>query len=131
MAGNPTTPQNNTSHGQAMSPPCCPPAASHFPHQPLAACHLPPNPGVGHCCLTPGQSSGFDQCTAHCPNKIKKESIICLNCLNTILATPRQQLSAMGDDNGNGDGQWRWRLQLPTVTKTAMADGDGDGNGNG
>jgi hypothetical protein len=32
LAGNPTTQQNNTSHGQAMSPPCCPPAASHFPH---------------------------------------------------------------------------------------------------
>jgi hypothetical protein len=34
MAGNPTTQQNNTSHGQAMSPPCCPPpvASNHFPH---------------------------------------------------------------------------------------------------
>jgi hypothetical protein len=32
---------------------------------------LPPSAGVGHCCLTPGQSSGFDQCAAHCLNKIK------------------------------------------------------------
>ncbi len=32
MAATPTTQQNNTSHVQAMSPPCCPPAASHFPH---------------------------------------------------------------------------------------------------
>ncbi len=32
MAANPTTQQNNTSHGQATSPPCCPSAASHFPH---------------------------------------------------------------------------------------------------
>ncbi len=31
-AGNPATQQNNTSHLQAMPPPYCPPAASHFPH---------------------------------------------------------------------------------------------------
>jgi hypothetical protein len=32
---------------------------------------LLPNDGVGHCHSMPGQSSGFDQCTAHCPNKLK------------------------------------------------------------
>ncbi len=32
LADTPTTQQNNTFHGQSTSPPCCPPAASHFPH---------------------------------------------------------------------------------------------------
>jgi hypothetical protein len=31
MADTPTTQQNNTSHGQSMSPPCCPPAAPLLP----------------------------------------------------------------------------------------------------
>jgi hypothetical protein len=63
--------------------------------------------------------------------KLNKESIICLNCSNTILAMPRQQLSAMSNGDSNGDGQWRWQLQLPTMTERAMADGKGDGNSNG
>jgi hypothetical protein len=42
--------------------------------------------------------------------KKNKVSIICLNCLNTILAAPRQQLSAIADGNSNGDGQWRWQM---------------------
>ncbi len=54
-----------------LLPPCCPPAASHFPHYQLTACRSPPNTGVDHCHLTPGQSSGFDQCATHCLNKIK------------------------------------------------------------
>jgi hypothetical protein len=63
--------------------------------------------------------------------KLNKVSIICLNCSNTILAMPRQQLSAMGNGNSDGDGKWRWQLQLPTVTETAMADGNGNGNSDG
>ncbi len=55
----------------ALLPPCCPPASSHFPHYLLDTCCLPPNAGVGHRRLTSGQSSGFDQCTTHCLNKIK------------------------------------------------------------
>jgi hypothetical protein len=54
-----------------LLPPCFPPAASHFPHLLLTACRSPPNAGVSHRRLTPGQSSGFDQCAAHCPNTIK------------------------------------------------------------
>jgi hypothetical protein len=38
------------------------------------------------------------------------ESIICLNYLNTVLAAPRLQLSAMANSGGNGDGQQRWQL---------------------
>jgi hypothetical protein len=60
-----------------------------------------------------------------------KVSILCLNCLNTILVAPRQQLSEMANGDGNGDGQRRWQLQWPTVTKMAMAGSKGNGNGNG
>ncbi len=52
-----------------LLPPCCQPLPSLATC--LDACCLPPNAGVGHCRLTPGQTSRFDQCTAHCPNKIK------------------------------------------------------------
>ena len=50
-----------------LLPPCCQPLP------PLSACCLPL---TAQCwcwpsLLTPGQSSGFDQCAAHCPNKIK------------------------------------------------------------
>jgi hypothetical protein len=81
--------------------------------------------------LTPGQSSGFDQCATHCPNKIKKVGILCFNWPNTILATPRQQLLEMANGNSDGDGQRRWQLQWPMVTETAMANGKGNGNSNG
>ncbi len=54
-----------------LLPPWCPPTASHFPHYRLDTRRSPPNAGVGHRRLTPGQSSGFDQCTAHYLNKIK------------------------------------------------------------
>ncbi len=56
-------------------------------------------------------------------------SIIFLNWLNTILATPRQQLSKMGNGNGEGDGWWRWKLRWPTVTEMAMANGKGNNDG--
>ena len=69
---NKTTPPMVSQHlhpAAPLLPPCCQPLPS------LAACldarRLPPNAGVGNCRLTPGQSSGFDQCAAHCPNKIK------------------------------------------------------------
>jgi hypothetical protein len=52
-----------------LLPPCCQPLPSLAPC--LDACRSPHNAGVGHCLLTPGQSSGFDQCAAHCPNKIE------------------------------------------------------------
>jgi hypothetical protein len=69
---------------------------------------LPPNAGVGYRCLTSGQSSGFDQCTAHCLNKKNKVSILCFNWLNSIFAAPRQQLSEMANGMAtvmtNGDG---------------------------
>jgi hypothetical protein len=50
-----------------LMPPCC-----QQPLPPLAACCLllTPNAGVAHWRLTHGQSSDFDQCTAHCLNKI-------------------------------------------------------------
>ncbi len=117
-----------------LLPPCCPPAASHFPHYPLNTCRLPPNAGVGHRRKTPGQSSGFDQCTAHCLNKIYKVSILCFNWLNTIFAAPRQQLSemangmatVMANGNGNCNGRrWRrWQWPMARATVTAMADSD-------
>jgi hypothetical protein len=62
--------------------------------------------------------------------KQNKVSIIYINCSNTILAAPRQQLLAMADGNGKGDGQKRWQLQWPVVTEMAMADSEGDGNVN-
>jgi hypothetical protein len=69
MADIPTTKQNNTSHGQSMSPPFCPPAAPLLPATSLTSCSLlaARRPTLA----TLGQSSGFDQCTAHCMNKIK------------------------------------------------------------
>jgi hypothetical protein len=63
--------------------------------------------------------------------KLNKVSILCLNCSNTILAAPRQQLLEMVNGNVDSDGQWRWQLQWPMVTKMAMADGKGAGNVNG
>jgi hypothetical protein len=63
--------------------------------------------------------------------KQNKLSIHCLNCSNTILAAPRQQLLVMTDGNNNGDGRRRWQLQWLTVMETEMADGKGDGDGNG
>jgi hypothetical protein len=51
--------------------------------------------------------------------------------LNTILAMPRQQLSAMADGNGDGDGQQRWQLRWPMVTETAVANGKGNDNNYG
>jgi hypothetical protein len=63
-------------------------------------------------------------------NKIRS-ALFCLNCLNTILVMPRQQLLAMGDGDSVGDGQWRWQLRWLTVTETAKANGKGSGNGNG
>jgi hypothetical protein len=112
-----------------LLPLCCQPLPS------LATCLnascLPPNTGVGQCRLTPGQSAGFDQCAAHCLNKINKVSTLCFNWSNTILATPRQQLLEMANGDGDGDCQRRWQLRWPMVTETAMADGKGSGNGNG
>ncbi len=40
MADTPTTKQNNTSHGQSMSPPFCPPAAPLPPATSLTSCSL-------------------------------------------------------------------------------------------
>jgi hypothetical protein len=40
MADTPTTQQNNTSHGQSTSPPCCPPAAPLLPATSLTSCSL-------------------------------------------------------------------------------------------
>jgi hypothetical protein len=51
--------------------------------------------------------------------------------LNTILAAPRQQLSAMADGDDDGNGQRRWQLWWPMVTEMAMADSKGNGNSNG
>jgi hypothetical protein len=118
MADTPTTEQNNTSHGQSMSPPFCPPAAPLLPatsltsRSLLAACrptlvlaiaarHL-----VSHLALINAPPTVRTQ-----KNKV---SILCFNCSNTILAAPRQQLlemangmaTVMADSNGNCDGQW-------------------------
>ncbi len=111
--------------------PCCPPAASRFPHWPLTACHLPFNAGVGHCRLTPGQSSGFNQCAAHCPNKIKKGKHSVLKLFEYNSCNTKTKTLKMDDGNDEGDGGWRWQLQWPTVTETAMADGKGNNNSNG
>jgi hypothetical protein len=40
MADTPTTKQNNTSHGQSMSPPFCPSAAPLLPATSLTSCSL-------------------------------------------------------------------------------------------
>jgi hypothetical protein len=63
--------------------------------------------------------------------KLNKVSILCLNCSNTILATPRQQLLEMANGNDDSDGQWRWQLQLPMLTEMAMANGKGNCDGDG
>jgi hypothetical protein len=91
---------------------------------------LPPNAGVGHCRLTPGQSSGFDQCAAHCTNEIKlgKHSLLQLveyNFCRTKATTLRN-----GQQHGDSDGQWQWQLQWPAVTETSMANGKGNGKNN-
>ncbi len=100
-----------------MSPPCCPPAAPLLPATSLTS-RLP---GVDHCRLTPGQSSSFDQCAAHCPNKIKwgKHSLLQLVKYNSC----RTRATTLGN------GQQRWWWLWPTDIATAMANGDGDGNG--
>jgi hypothetical protein len=51
--------------------------------------------------------------------------------LNTILAMPRQQLSAMGNSDDSSDGQRRWQLQWPAVTEMAMAGGKSNSDGDG
>ncbi len=104
-----------------LLPPCCPPAASHFPHLPLTTCRLPPNAGVGHCRLTPGQSSGFDQCAAHCPNKIKQGE----HSLFKLVKYSSRCTKATTLGNGR---RWRWQW-WPTEMATVMANSDGDGNG--
>ncbi len=73
-----TTQQHNKST-PPMVRQCLPPATPLLPaNSPtsrsllLLATHRPMLVlAIAHCCLTPGQSSGLDQCTAHCPNKIK------------------------------------------------------------
>ncbi len=114
----------NTSYGQSMSPPCCPPAAPLLPATSLTsrpllgACR---NAGVGHCCLTPGQSSSFDQCAAHCLNKVKQAEH---SLLQLVKYNSRH---AKATTLGNGRrGCWQW---WPTEMATAMADGDEDSNG--
>jgi hypothetical protein len=79
----------------------------------------------------PGQSSGLISVPPTVQTKYNKVSIICLNCLNTILAMTRQQLLAMDNGDGKGDGQLRTRLQLPMVMETAMANGKGNCNNDG
>ncbi len=112
-----------------LLPPCCQPLPSLAAR--LNARRLLPNAGVGHCRLTPGQSSGFDKCVAHCPNKIKygKHSLLQL----VKYTSRRTKATTLGNYNGDGDGdgQRRWQLQWPTVMETAMADGKGNGNSNG
>jgi hypothetical protein len=92
---------------------------------------LPPNAGVGHCRSTPGQSSGFDQCAAHCPNKIKlgKHSLLQLIEYNSCRA--KATTLRNGQRHGNSAGGWQWQLQLPMVTETVLANGKGDGDSNG
>ncbi len=90
-----------------LLPPCC------LPLPPLKACCL--LIAAQRWCwpsqTMPSQSSSFDQWAANCPENYNKVSIICFNCLNTILATPRQQLSApvtatvISNGDGNCDGQ--------------------------
>jgi hypothetical protein len=100
---------------QAMSPPCCPPATSHLPPLAahcllLAACRLPL---AAQCWCWPAPIAA--QCLVSHPllsvccllSKQYKVSIICLNCLNINVATPRQQLS----NEGLLLFQGRWRLQ--------------------
>jgi hypothetical protein len=87
-----------------LLPPCCPPAASHFPHYWLDTRRLPPNAGKGHHRLTPGQSSGFDQCTAHCLNKIKYSKHSSLQLVECIFYCAKATTLRLGQRHGNGDG---------------------------
>jgi hypothetical protein len=114
-----------------LLPPCCPPAASHFPHYPLDTCRLPPNAGVGHRRLTPSQSSGFDQCTAHCLNKIKQGKHSLLQLVEYIFCRAKAKTLRNGRGHGDGDGRRQWQLRWPTVKETAMANSKGNGNSNG
>ncbi len=114
-----------------LLPPCCLPAASHFPHYWLNTRRSPPNAGVGHCRLTSGQSSGFNQCTAHCLNKIKKGKHSLLQLVEYNSCRAKATTLRNDQQHGDGNGQQQWQLQWPTVTETAMADGKGNGKSNG
>jgi hypothetical protein len=109
-----------------LLPPCCPPAASNFPHWLLTACLLPPNAGVGHSHLTPGQSSNFDQCAAHCPNKIRLWSVRHpLSKQNIIRWEFFASIGRIQFSPCQGNNSWKWLMVLVTV----MANGDGNCNG--
>jgi hypothetical protein len=88
---------------------------------------LLPNAGVGHRRST----SGFNQCAAHCPNKIKQGKHSLFQFVEYNSCHTKETTLRNGQRHGDSDGQWQWQLQWPTVTETAMADGKGNGNSDG
>ncbi len=138
MAATPTTQQNNTSHGQATSQPCCPPAA------PL----LPATSPTSRLLLTAYRPMLVLAIAARClvshpalisaPPTVKKNKIrqALFAKIVWIQFLPRQGKNSwqwpmamgtvMADRDGNCNGWWWSRRQWLTARAMAMAMADGN-----